>query len=142
MRCLIVDMALGYGAVYELRDLPKAVRRKFIPMRPSSGRLPAIRSHSRHTGSIHRVNPRAIREFRFARSVLRVPPVRALFSHVRFAHLARWLDLGDTWRDLDAIFTRDHAVRPRPPNNASAAPRALVLSSRHRNVVSSNYQLT
>jgi len=32
MRCLIVDMALGYGAVYELRDLPKAVRRKFIPM--------------------------------------------------------------------------------------------------------------
>jgi len=37
-------MALGYGAVYELRDLPKAVRRKFISKLLSLKRLLVSRS--------------------------------------------------------------------------------------------------
>jgi len=40
-------MALGYGAVYELRDLPKAVRRKFISKLLSLKRQNLLVSRSR-----------------------------------------------------------------------------------------------
>jgi len=50
-------MALGYGTVYELRDLPKAVRRKFISKLLSLKRLLGL---SRSRGIIMMENARPI----------------------------------------------------------------------------------
>lgn len=55
-------MALGYGAVYELRDLPKAVRRKFISKLPSLKRL--LVSRSRGNITIENARPTSSSEFR------------------------------------------------------------------------------
>lgn len=59
-------MALGYGAVYELRDLPKAVRRKFISKLLSLKRL--LVSRSRNNIMIENTRPTSASQASFVYS--------------------------------------------------------------------------